>query len=465
MNSIKYKSMIFLSAITLLVMVVIMTASYQLVTNYYDEAFEKQAVEADNTLSVVLQEPIFAYDSELAGDILTSFVAFPYIHAIKAYDHRDKLIAEATESSAKPADSQLVSHSKEVVWGGSKVVGKIEVTYRLDSNDGALSAARTMFMLIAVLVLLALGVTNWFILGRYVVKPIEIVADAMSEIAQGGGDLTQRLDIKSDDEVGRLAKSFDTFLSNLHGLVQRIVNSADELAVCASEIKGGAGKNAAATQDQLKEIEQVATALNEMSSTTQEVSNNANTTADKTHSCNELADKGHGIVKKTVDEIYVLGDDLMGTSKKISELRDRSEHINTVLVVIKEIAEQTNLLALNAAIEAARAGEHGRGFAVVADEVRGLAQRTQDSTQEIEGIIKDLQTSSEEANQLMSATSETLANTIEESADAIDALEDIIRDVNEINDMNTHIATATEEQNVVTAEVSEKVEINKHPNF
>jgi methyl-accepting chemotaxis protein len=300
-------------------------------------------------------------------------------------------------------------------------------------------------------------ITNWAVLTRYVVNPIKTVADAMAEIAQGGGDLTQRLTVVNDDEIGMLSNNFNTFISNLHELIQRIVNSADELLVCSGDIKSNAGRNATATQQQLREIEQAATALHEMTATTQEVAQNASDTADKTQSCNELAMTGSAIVRKTVDEIHNLSSEITTTSEKIVELKDKSEHINTVLEVIKEIAEQTNLLALNAAIEAARAGEQGRGFAVVADEVRGLAQRTQQSTEEIEVIIKDLQSSSEESNRMMEVSSGTLAQAVEESGKATLSLEEIIRDINMINDMNTQVATAAEEQTVVAGEISEKV--------
>lgn len=194
-----------------------------------------------------------------------------------------------------------------------------------------------------------------------------------------------------------------------------------------------------------------------MSSATEEIATNALTTADNTNSCNQLAVHSTKIVNTTVEGIHSLGESISDTSEKISDLKQKSDHINTVLDVIKGIAEQTNLLALNAAIEAARAGEQGRGFAVVADEVRALAQRTQSSTEEIESIIADLQSSSEQTTQMMNSTQEELNETTTQSGLAIAALDDIIIKINEINEMNTLIATATDEQNTVVNEISEKI--------
>lgn len=458
MNSIKQKSMLFLSTASLLVMVIIFSSSYMLAKNHFEEALNKQIKGLNNTLSIALQEPIFSYDSGLIERIMSSFMNLPFVDSIKAYDQRDKLLGTAKDDQSTKADSKdLRVDTIDIVWSDKSVIGHLEVTYRMDSNAELLSSIQIMFLLIGVILLLVLQVTNWFVLTRYVVNPIKVVASAMAEIAQGGGDLTRRLNIQSKDEVGVLAHGFDTFISNLHTLVQKIVNSNNELSNCSQSIKSNANENTKSTEQQLLEIEQVATALNEMSSATQEVARNANETADKTQRCNELAIKGNTIVKNTINDIHNLGQEINSTSDKIIELKDQSAQINTVLDVIKGVAEQTNLLALNAAIEAARAGEQGRGFAVVADEVRSLAQRTQDSTTEIEGIINNLQSASEGASKLMQSTSATLQKTIDESGGAITALDNIIKDIVVINDMNAQVATATEEQSSVASEVSDKV--------
>jgi methyl-accepting chemotaxis protein len=458
MNSIKQKSMFFLSLASLIVMITVFSISYILAKNHFNDDLKQQIESLDSTLSIALQEPIYSYDSGLVERIMFSFMKFPFVDSIKAYDQRDKLLGNVkNEQHTKSKSQDLRTDKIDILWNDNSNIGRLEVIYRMDSNTDLLTSIKYMFFIVGVILALVLQITNSIVLARYVVNPIKIVANAMAEIADGGGDLTKRLNIYSKDEVGLLATGFDTFISNLHSLVQKIVNSNNELSQCSKIIKSKANSNSISTEQQLLEIEQVATALNEMSSATHEVARNANETALKTLRCNELAVRGNTIVKNTINDIHKLGQEIQSTSEKIIELKDQSSQINTILDVIKGVADQTNLLALNAAIEAARAGEQGRGFAVVADEVRSLAQRTQDSTTEIEGIINGLQFASEAASSLMESTSKTLGQTINESAGAITALDDIIKDIVEINDMNAQVATATEEQSSVASEVNQKV--------
>lgn len=457
MNSIIKKSILLLSSVSLLIMVIVFSMSYFLAKNYFDESLIKEINDSQTTLEIVLKEPVFSYDKELIGDILGAFVMQPFIHKISAYDHRDQLLAERTESGTQSVAGDLIIKEVPIIWSGNKVIGKLSVTYHSDSNNTLLSGVKMIFILIAIILLITLQISNWVALTKLVVNPLRTVGDALSVIASGGGDLTSRLSIKTNDEIGQLADNFNQFISKLHGIVTGVIDTANEVNTTSSNIITNATKNVQATQRQLQEIEQASTALNEMSLTTNEIAQNANQTAKSTESCSELAQAGSNIVQNTVEQINLLGKDMTITAEKINLLKDKSETIGSVLDVIKSIAEQTNLLALNAAIEAARAGEQGRGFAVVADEVRSLAKRTQESTSEIEKIIDELQKASSEANHSMQESQTALQKTVEESANASTALTDIQTTVDQISGMNAQIATASDEQNAVAEDVSRNV--------
>ncbi|WP_432456117.1 MULTISPECIES: methyl-accepting chemotaxis protein [unclassified Agarivorans] len=457
MKSITHKSMLMLSSTSLVVMLIVFSVSYSLAINYFERVEAQEISGLKKTFSIVLREPIFSYDKDLIRDISAGFIDDPIIHSITAFDHRGKLLAEVTESGPTPDSSALVSQDVEVVWSGNDPIGKLAVTFRTDSNDALLNMVKFTFVAIAVVLLITLQATSWFTLSKFVVGPIKVVADALATIAAGGGDLTKRLEVKRDDEVGQLATNFNHFIEQLQGLIGNVVDNATELATTSSGIKDSASNNLAAIQRQLSETEQAATALNEMSSATNEVAKSANKTAEHTRSCSELAKKGDQMVLNTASQINQLNDEMTATADKITHVSTQSDTIGSVLDVIKGIAEQTNLLALNAAIEAARAGEQGRGFAVVADEVRNLAQRTQESTIEIERIIEELQAASSNASGSMLSSQEALQSTIEESQLANQTLEEILENINQINDMNLQIAAASDEQNMVASDVSRNV--------
>jgi len=307
MNSITKKSMLLLSSVSLLVMVIVFSTSYIFAHNYLDKLLDKEIEDSQTTLAIVLQEPIFSYDKELIGNILGAFVARPHIHKISAYDHRDKLLFEQTENEKQPQGTEVISKEVPIIWSDGATIGKLKITFRGDSNDTILSAVKGSFCIIALILLLVLQLTNWLALSKLVVKPLRTVGDALSVIASGGGDLTSRLTIKSNDEIGRLAGDFNHFIIQLHAIVSSVVEAANEVNKTSNAIISSASKNVEATQKQLQETEQASTALHEMSLTTNEIAENANHTAKNTEICSKLAQTGTDVVNDTVKQIDLLG--------------------------------------------------------------------------------------------------------------------------------------------------------------
>ncbi len=306
----------------------------------------------------------------------------------------------------------------------------------------------------AVLILLAVAVGFWFagILSRPIVNFSKTIAEVERD-----ADLTRTADINSKDELGEAASAFNSMLGTFQSSLNQVSDATSQLATTAEETSVITEQTNQAVEQQLAETTQLATAMTEMSATIQEVASNTSTTAHAAAEVNDQAAAGQQAMTGTIEQIQQLAGEVEGAAGVIQQLEQHSEDIGSVLDVIKGIAEQTNLLALNAAIEAARAGEQGRGFAVVADEVRTLASKTQASTEEINQMIEKLQNGSRQAVAAMDHSREKASGATEQASKTGDALSTIAEAIGRINDMSIQISSAAEEQSVVSDEISRNV--------
>jgi len=314
---------------------------------------------------------------------------------------------------------------------------------------------RNWAVIIAVAIFIVASMLG-YLFSASITRPILRLASTIGLIDRDA-DLSRRIDIDSNDEIGDMSRSFNQMLEKLHTSMREVSASTSQLAAAAEELSAITIETNNAIEVQRSETEQVATAMNEMTATVQEVAGSATSAAEAADGADTASRNGRTVVTDTIESIGQLADDVENTAGIIKKLEGESENIGTVLDVIKGIAEQTNLLALNAAIEAARAGEQGRGFAVVADEVRSLASRTQDSTQEIQEMIERLQHEARQAVAAMEQGQDRAHAGVEKAASAGESLEAIARAVTAINDMNAHIASAAEEQSAVAEEINRNI--------
>ena len=297
---------------------------------------------------------------------------------------------------------------------------------------------------------------------KYLFADLGRVAGALHDIAHGEGDLTVHINTRSKDEVGQLAESFNQFVARLHGIVSRLRDVTVELAAQSRAQAAGAQSRSQRVRQQQDEIVMVATAVTEMASATQEIAGNAEFAATTSGEAVKLAVAGQSQVGQSQRSITGLADEVADASQIINELDAHAQKISGILATISGIAEQTNLLALNAAIEAARAGEQGRGFAVVADEVRVLSRRTHDSTDEIQQMIETLQQTTRRAVGGMETSRQLAGTSVEDAESANQSLARINEAIGSISDMATQIAAAAEEQTSVTSEISRNTENIRH---
>lgn len=453
-KSLLTKVTIILAVTMMLIAIAVVSMNYKINSDKLQQGFESDSNAMIALTNSSILEAVFAYDFQQVEAIAKSLVNTDLVTNISVTDQRGKPVASAHDDDNSPGQ---VSHKGiDIIYAGAKI-GSYDITFSKRTMQSSLHNQAVNSLLIVSLLLAANIIITYLLTKKLMLGPVAEVTRSLASIADGGGDLTRRLSTLSRDEVAELAHNFNRVLEHIADIIRNVVNVNGKVSSNVSTMSMATESTVNSTTQQLREIELVATAVEELSASATEIARHAGETAERTNATSILANQGNEIVNASLDNVNRLTAQIESTAEKIQVLKNNSVNIGSVMEVIRTIAEQTNLLALNAAIEAARAGEQGRGFAVVADEVRSLAQKTRASTQEIESIVVQLQRAADEAHQSMNTSTQSARETIATASKVGEAIDKIRDNINIINNMNHQIATASHEQSSVVNEVSKNV--------
>ncbi len=442
----------------LVVVTVLLTSfgvyDYNTQSSHLKDVQKKQLRLIESRLKLNLPAAIWNFNEEQVKGILNSEQQSSDVAYIQVLnDSGSPTVHSNGDKSAQSTTFKL----EFIEYGQASDVGSVVLYFDNSEIKKTLSSLSNSTLIKVIVLDIILISAFWFLFGRLVTAPLSMVADALEDIARGEGDLTKRIALKKEDEIGVVAGSFNVFVDKIQSLVQSIqglaqqTSEVSESACDASEVSSGHLKN------QQSETDQVAAAITQLSLSTKEIAVNVQLTADSANHASQDAKEVNNIIQESIESINDLSNHLNDNSKVIGSLEKDVEGIVSVLDVIRGIAEQTNLLALNAAIEAARAGEQGRGFAVVADEVRALASRTQESTAQIQTTLQSLQAGAESAVRVMNDSQLKSKESVEKAQSSGESISRILSSTDKINDMATQIASAVEEQSMVSEDLSKNI--------
>lgn len=391
------------------------------------------------------------------------------VYRFSTSEHIPNILKPALEQYQQDLESlisasKLLGHSENIGLRGKlrKNVHSVESSIQQlqteisDVIELISDQIRTQLILFGCTIVVLLSVLL-FIIGRSILNPIAAINTLMKDIASGDGDLTVRMNAKGDDELAQLANSFDKFISQLHANIQDLAKVMSVLSESSANSKTSALQSMSNAEQQKVQSESVATAINELVMTSNEITSNIECAASNAEIMKKEAKEALNVTHSTSERIQSLSSNISDSQTLIMRLAEQSKEINQVIIAIQNIAEQTNLLALNAAIEAARAGEYGRGFSVVADEVRQLSLMTNNSTHQIETTIKELTSGIQDTVAQMASSIEMADNTKETTHMVVSAIDAMCNRISEMSDMYTQIATASEEQSMVSAEIDRNI--------